>query len=150
MTSFLVIGYGNELRGDDAAGPCAARWIAARGLSDVTALAVPQLTPELAEVLKDAERVVLVDAGADGADEVRLTRLEAAAGTGAGHTSDPRWLLALTEMLYAHRPEAWLLTIPTADFALGAPLSAAARAGLAVALRRVSDLIRTHTHSTSG
>ena len=38
MTPFLVIGYGNELRGDDALGPCAARRIAGWGLADVTAL----------------------------------------------------------------------------------------------------------------
>ena len=28
MTPFLVIGYGNELRGDDASGPCVARRVA--------------------------------------------------------------------------------------------------------------------------
>jgi len=42
----LVIGYGSELRGDDAAGPTAARRLRSTGLS---ALDVHQLTPEIAE-----------------------------------------------------------------------------------------------------
>jgi hydrogenase maturation protease len=138
MKRLLVIGYGNELRGDDAVGPCAARVVAEWGLPGVTALAVPQLTPELALALKDVDRVVFVDAGA----ELDVRRLEAATGTCAGHTSDPHGLLALTEALYVHRPEAWLLTIPVTDFELGAPLSLAAQRGLAVALRRLSNLIR--------
>jgi hydrogenase maturation protease len=145
MTPFLVIGYGNELRGDDAVGPCAARRLAEEGWPDVTALAVGQLTPELAAEMQDAAVAVFIDACADEAEgEVRLRRLEAAAGTGGAHGSDPGWLLALTEALFARRPEAWLLTIPATQFELGAPLSTAARNGLSVAVRRVEDLIGAH------
>ncbi len=143
MTPVLVIGYGNELRGDDAAGPEAARRVAAWGKSGVAALAVHQLTPELAAVLAETEMVVFVDAGADGvASEVRL-KPEAGVRAGMGHASDPCRLLALTEAVYGRRPEAWLITILAADFGLGADLSAAARAGLSIALRRIDRLICT-------
>jgi len=142
MTPLLVIGYGNELRGDDASGPCVARRVADWGRPEVDGLAVHQLTPELAAALAGAEVVVFVDARVeDGGREVCLRRLEAGPGTVMGHTSDPRWLLALAEALHGRRPEAWLATIPAADFGLGGRLSATATAGVAVALRQIDRLV---------
>jgi hydrogenase maturation protease len=58
----VVIGYGNTLRGDDGAGPAVAQAIADRALPGVRSLAVPQLTPELAEIVAEANLVVFVDA----------------------------------------------------------------------------------------
>ena len=55
----LVIGYGNELRRDDGLGPRVAASLAGPG---VRALAVRQLTPELAEEVATARLVVFVDA----------------------------------------------------------------------------------------
>ena len=142
MTPFLVIGYGNELRGDDAAGPCVARRVAGWGRPEVDGLAVHQLTPELAAALAGAEMVVFVDACAAGEErEVCVRRLEAGPGAVVGHTSDPRWLLALAEAAYGRRPEAWLVTVPAADFGLGGRLSATATEGVAVALRQIDRLV---------
>ena len=68
-TSLLVIGYGNALRGDDGAGPCAARLFGERcaaqpGPDDTQsrALALHQLLPELVDDLAQAARVVFLDA----------------------------------------------------------------------------------------
>ena len=67
-TSLLVIGYGNALRGDDGAGPCAARLFGERcaarpgGDGAPRALAVIQLLPELVDELAQAARVVFIDA----------------------------------------------------------------------------------------
>jgi hydrogenase maturation protease len=142
MTPFLVIGYGNEMRGDDAAGPCVARRVAAWGRPEVDGLAVHQLTPELAAALAGAEVVVFVDACVkDRERAVCLRRLEAGPAAVMGHTSDPRWLLSLADALYGRRPEAWLVTIPAADFGLGERLSPLARTGLAVALRHINRLV---------
>jgi hydrogenase maturation protease len=141
MTLFLVIGYGNELRGDDAVGPAVARCVSAWNRPEVAGLPVHQLTPELAAVLADAEIVIFVDASADPAQrEVRLEKLESGSWTTAGHTSDPRCLLTLTEALYDRRPEAWLIIIPASDFSFGARLSPKARAGREAALRRIHHL----------
>ncbi len=142
MTPFLVIGYGNELRGDDAAGPRTARAVAAWGRPEVAGLAVHQLTPELAAALAEAEVVVFVDARVDDdGREACLRRLEAAPGADMGHISDPHWLLAVTEALYSRGPEAWLATIPAANFGLGGWLSATAEAGVAAALRQIDRLV---------
>jgi Ni,Fe-hydrogenase maturation factor len=105
-------------------------------------LALHQLTPETAQTLQAVEVVVFVDACVDIKErDVCLRRLEAGPGAGMGHTSDPRWLLALTEALYGWRPEAWLLTIPATDFGLGARPSPTTQAGMAIALRQISRLV---------
>ena len=58
MTADLVvIGYGNELRGDDGAGPRVARAVAAHNLPGVQIITAHQLTPEMADGLAEA-RVV--------------------------------------------------------------------------------------------
>jgi Ni,Fe-hydrogenase maturation factor len=60
--STLVIGCGNDLRGDDALGPLAATAVAAWDMPGVQALAVHQLMPELAEALAEADLAIFVDA----------------------------------------------------------------------------------------
>lgn len=58
----LVIGYGNELRGDDGVGPKVAEAVEAWKLAGVSVLALRQLTPELAADLAVVRRVIFVDA----------------------------------------------------------------------------------------
>jgi hydrogenase maturation protease len=120
----LVIGYGNPLRGDDAAGPLLAGRVAAWELPGVTAVAVHQLTPELAAQLAECDRAVFLDAR-QGGGEIGLRQL-APAETHAGleHASDPARLLALTRDLFGSSPEAWLLTLPGVEFGFGTGLSA--------------------------
>ena len=60
--NFLVIGYGNTLRSDDGAGQRVAEKIGQWELPGVGALAVHQLTPELAENIAQADAVIFVDA----------------------------------------------------------------------------------------
>jgi hydrogenase maturation protease len=137
----LVIGYGNELRRDDGIGPCVARAVAAWNHPGLLALAVPQLTPELADDLAFVDRVVFVDAGREGPFAVRSLLPAASGGGGRSHLSDPRGLLALTEALYGHRPTAWLVTVPAADLGLGTGLSDTARQGADEALRQIELLL---------
>jgi hydrogenase maturation protease len=140
----VVIGYGNDLRGDDAAGPRVAAAVAGWDAPGVWALAVHQLTPELAEALAAAERVVFVDACASPEQAEVETQLivPAARDTALGHTCDPRMLLALAESLYGYRPLAWSITVPAQSFALGADLSPVAERGIAGALRQIRELIQ--------
>ena len=143
-TRLLVIGYGNELRRDDGVGPRAARAVAAWQLPGVEGVAAHQLTPELAERIGEAERVVFVDAGQD---DVVLARPVGPGRTAQalGHTGDPRELLALAEALYGHRPEVWLMTLPAPDLGFGEGLSAMAEHGLAEALRQIRTSFASQT-----
>src|SRR5258708_21465848 len=63
MTKTLVIGYGNELCGDDGLGWRVAQDLAARQFDgDVEIMALRQLNPELAEPISQADRVIFIDA----------------------------------------------------------------------------------------
>ncbi len=110
----LIIGYGSPIRGDDAIGPLAADALAATALPPgVEVLSRHILTAELVEPMAAVERVIFLDAAADGAPgEVRLRRLapDAAAPSSMAHFHDPRELLAWCQALYRHAPAAWLIT----------------------------------------
>jgi hydrogenase maturation protease len=128
---WVVIGYGNELRGDDGVGPRVARAVAMLGLPSVRCCAVHQLTPELAEMLSEADRAIFVDASLSSTGTAEMTLLAPVpVGSGWGHTSDPRWLLALTTAVYGHAPAAWLITVPAANVEYGVGLSAQAERGM--------------------
>jgi hydrogenase maturation protease len=140
----LVIGYGNEQRGDDALGPLVARAVASWELPEVQTIALHQLTPELAPILAGAKTVLFVDAERhDNGAECRLRDLDPRPTDGlAGHTADPQALLALADTLYGRRPRAWWLTLPAHSFTFGAVLSPAASRGMLLALRFLRDLLR--------
>ncbi len=48
MADILVLGYGNELRGDDGLGPLVARTVADANIPGVRVLTARQLLPEFA------------------------------------------------------------------------------------------------------
>ena len=135
----LVIGYGNELRGDDAIGPRVAEAVGTWQLPGVRVLAVPQLTPELSEDIAAARRVVFVDATSEPSiHEVQVRPLDArAVDSGGSHCSDPAGLLALAQAVFGQASLAWLIAVPAADFAFGAPLSPLAQRGVEAALARL-------------
>jgi hydrogenase maturation protease len=134
----LVIGYGNELRGDDGAGPAAARAVAGR--PGIRAVDVHQLTPELVEEMAEVERVIFVDADASGMGAVHSRRLTPRLDAAPGHALDPAGLLGLTEWLHGHAPPAWLVMVPGERFDLGAGLSPRTAAGVAQAVELIDWL----------
>jgi hydrogenase maturation protease len=138
----LVIGYGNTLRSDDGVGPRVAMSAASWARPDLTALAVHQLTPELAAPLVGAGLAIFVDARLAGAEmAVEVVRLlPRAARETMGHALDPGALLAMGQVLYGRAPRSWLVTIPVADLAVGEGLSSTAERGAAEALERIAGL----------
>lgn len=155
-TSFLVIGYGNQLRGDDGIGQLVAAEIEQWNLPQVCVEAVHQLTPELAAMLASVHGVIFVDAcvyageveellNAETAEfPVTVERIEPATEGGSfslGHLSNPRSLLALTLALYGHAPQGWLVSVPGIHFELSDRLSPIAEKGVAAALEQIEQLI---------
>lgn len=148
--SVVVIGYGNDLRGDDAAGLHVAAAVESWRVDGVGVFAIRQLMPELAETLAAAQLAIFVDAcpvshtasgnGDTPGVEVRRLTPDASASP-IGHTSDPRRLLALAQALYGAHPEAWLVTVPAVTFELGAALSPTAARGVEAALREIRGLM---------
>ena len=141
-----LIGYGNDLRGDDAVGQRVAAAVAKARLPDVRALAVHQLTPELAAQLADAQLAIFVDASGAERELMDICArpiVPVSSHVMAGHTADPRTLLALAQLVYGRYPQAWWITIPALRYDFGADLSPEARRGAAAALGRIRALVRT-------
>jgi hydrogenase maturation protease len=110
---FLVIGYGNTLRGDDGVGPRVAEAIEQLSLPGVRTLICQQLSPEYADPVSQAHTVVFVDAAVDTPREVQLRKIEPSESAQLmAHAADPRTMLALARDVFGHAPQAWWLTIP--------------------------------------
>jgi hydrogenase maturation protease len=137
--TMLVIGYGNELRSDDAVGPLCARAVACWQRPDVSAIDVHQLTPELACDLGNVPYAVFVDAGLPGST-LEVREVVAQATVRLGHTSDPCDLLALAQLLHGRQPRAWLITVPATSLELGEGLSPECERRLDAALRHIREL----------
>jgi len=129
----LIIGYGNELRGDDAVGPLAARKLADRGFD---ALALHQLTPELAERIAAARAVIFLDA--DACVPPRHVMVEPLVPDGApstlGHYGGSAGLLFLAQTVYGACPDAWLVRIGAESFEFGEGMSEAAEQAVRAAI----------------
>lgn len=122
----LVIGYGNALRGDDAAGVCAATRVAAR-FPQSRVIVAGQLTPDLADDIAAAAQVVFIDAYAANGEGARL-RIERIAGNHAArnalaHRADPAALVALAKRLYGSTADAWVVGVPAFCLAAGDAIS---------------------------
>ena len=150
----LAICYGNPLRGDDGLGWEVARRLGGKPLPAHARIEVcQQLTPELAEPMSQAERVVFVDARAGGnPGEITFTTLHAADGllNPVGHALAPESLLALSRHLYGKVPEAVMCSVAGRHFGLGETLSPEVAQVLPVVALQVWEcLTDDHRESTS-
>ena len=80
MMSTLIIGVGNEFRGDDGVGIVIARRLRAEAPAHVTILEASGEGAALMETWKGAPRVILIDATRSGSPPGTIHRLDAHAG----------------------------------------------------------------------
>ena len=147
--TFVVLGYGNPQRGDDAIGWHVVSQVQALNLPNVEIQAVKQLTPELSEKLAAADFAFFVDACKfNCGDTVKVKPLDAygcePGGSGVpacGHGCDPATLLALTQSVYGRYPQAWWVEVPASHFQPDAGLSDLAKQGIVQALQAIQALI---------
>ena len=139
----LVIGYGNTLRGDDGVGPRVAEAVGHLRLPGVRTLICPLLTPELADPISRAEKVIFVDAAVDAPNEVQWRRLEPNETSQLmAHAADPRTMLALARDVFGHAPQAWWLTIPAVKLDFSEELTPEAQRGFEEAMEKIQELCR--------
>ena len=139
MPHTLVIGYGNPLRGDDAAGYAAAELLRGRlSHSEVEIVSEQQLLPEMMQAISQASRVIFIDASVSGrAGKFHRIPLRPAPVCGRfTHHSTPESLLAGAQALYGHTPEAVHYLIPGRFFEAGQEMTPSVR-------RAVNDLVET-------
>jgi hydrogenase maturation protease len=141
----LIIGYGNPLCGDDGVG-----WAVIDALQEVvpdgSAVAVHQLTPELAEPVSQARVVIFVDAAVEGEPgELACFALEGDAGwqpaLHGSHLTTPDALLAMALDLFGRRPPAYMVTIAGESFELSESLTPTVEAAATKAIDRVLELV---------
>jgi len=138
----LVIGYGNSLRRDDGVGPRVAEAIEELHLPGVRTLVCQLLSPEYADPIARARRVIFVDAAVDKTDGVHFRKLEPGETSQLmAHAADPRTMLALARDVFGHAPEAWWLTIPAIYLGFGADYSPEAEAGFQTAVAEIKKLV---------
>jgi hydrogenase maturation protease len=148
---YLIIGYGNTLRGDDGAGQRVAERVSDWNLTNARSLCLHQLTPEVAAEIAEAEVVIFVDAltpTEETITQVQITQLEAEETPSQwAHFQDPRSLLLLTQKLYGKTPIAYQVGIPAENFAFGESLSTTTEAAVEQALAEIHKLICDLTHT---
>ena len=147
----LIIGYGNPLRGDDGVGWRVAEEAAAV-LPDppVTVLTVQLLTPELADPISRSDRLILIDAAAEGSPgKVRCFPIAAGSAAAASlaigtHEVTLDRLLGMAQELFGRCPPAHMVTIAGESFEVSEALTATVEAAVAEALACVLELAGDH------
>ncbi|MBI1296634.1 hydrogenase maturation protease [bacterium] len=143
--STLIVAYGNPLRGDDGVGWQAAILLARELKDQVQVLTRHQLTPELAETLSEASRVIFIDAAAQGpAGEVHCRAVERTGELAAQpftHHVAPADLLTAAHTLYGHAPTGYLITVNGGSFGYTETLSPAVEAALPGVLTQVREIV---------
>jgi hydrogenase maturation protease len=142
MSRVLVIGYGNTLRGDDAAGVHAAELIAKRH-PEITCVYLHQLVPELAEQIAEYDLIFFIDA------QKNITKPNARLASPKSETDQPRThfispesLLALSQQLYQRLPaEAYVVGIPASQFEFSESLSESTEQAMHECVDLVSRMI---------
>ncbi len=135
---WLVIGFGNDLAGDDGFGIAVAEQIKKRAAYDlamqitIKVIATRILAPELLEDINIADAVIFIDASAALTDglpkKIDLQKsisseLECGSSIFLSHRCNPLTLMQLSQTLYNHNPPAWLYAIGSCHFGLFENLS---------------------------
>lgn len=144
----LLIGYGNPLRCDDRIGQYLAETLG-ECWAQTIALHDTQLTPEMAEPISRAERVVFIDASigaspgtvaceavsaaSDASDAVNVARLT--------HHVTPAWLLRAAHTLYGSVPAGLLVSVVGESFQLSTAFSPTIEALIPTITEQVREII---------
>ncbi|MBL9152363.1 MAG: hydrogenase maturation protease [Verrucomicrobiales bacterium] len=149
MSRVLVIGVGNALRGDDAAGLHVARRLRGRGMENVHESGGE--TASLMERWRDANVVLLADAAQSGAPAGTVTRLDASTRPlpaaflhCSTHAFGVAEAVELSRSLGTLPPKVIVFGIEGTNFEHGATLSPEVESGVADAVRQIETEVKSH------
>ncbi len=149
---FLIVGYGNEQRGDDAVGPLVANAVADWNLPSIKSMSVRYLTEELVHDVAATDYAIFVTACDDSSrartiqiDPVEQgSRMFHALAVKDIHTCNPRSLLDLSQQIYGREPLAWFLQIPIENVTEGEVLSSKTEHWGDQAVRTIEQFLKTY------
>lgn len=148
MPGILIIGYGNLLRGDDAAGVLAARELERYFQDDdeVEVIAAQELMPEMAEVVSRSNLVLFLDgSNQESPGSIDSTPVEPEGDAcGLTHHLSPASLLKVTQQVYGQAPTAMSLTLAGWSFALNHGLSSGTSERLPEFIRQAKEIVATY------
>lgn len=137
----LVIGCGNDLRGDDAVGRVAANLVET-AFVDCRTLSVVQLLPEHAEAIADSRLLILIDAAMNlPSGTVTCDRHSPLVVDHTSHGLGLGNILAMSRDLYRSLPDVYCIRVGAECFGLGDSLSPAVRNAIPTVLRHVRHLL---------
>jgi hydrogenase maturation protease len=149
MPTVLIVAYGNPLRCDDGVAWRAADALENKFSSDVEILRLHQLTPELADTVRNFGTVILVDAAScDGSQQkpgmIRVEEIRGGTSEPArfSHVLSPKKILDLALQLYGANPRAFVVTVAGENFGHGDSLSAPVASALPELIARIERLIK--------
>jgi hydrogenase maturation protease len=150
MPAALIVAYGNPLRSDDGLAWRAADALAPKfSESDVEIFRLHQLTPELADTVRNFGTVIFVDAASSDAslDKPGTIRLEEIRGSTSeparfSHVLSPKKVLDLSLQLYGASPRTFVITVTGESFGHGDSLSPSVASALPELVARIEHLMK--------
>ncbi len=139
MKKTLIIGYGNDSRNDDGAGWFVVKELSKLGLPGVTLETAHQLEVDHADVIRDYDEVLFVDAAIPESPEPWWTE-EVDPGFrshAVAHFMTPGDVLGLCRALYGKAPRGRLFSIRGHDFNFGTKLSPETREAAMEVVREI-------------
>jgi hydrogenase maturation protease len=150
MPHILIVAYGNPMRSDDGVA-----WRAADALaSEFPEAAVDihrlhQLTPELADTLRNYRCVIFVDASScdDPLTQAGTIRVEEILGGASeparfSHVLSPKKVLDLAAQLYGASPRTFVVTVAGESFTHGDSLSPVVARAVPELIARITELVQ--------
>jgi hydrogenase maturation protease len=147
-SDFWIIGYGNSQRRDDGIGPYIVKRLKPlfEHRSDVHLLVLHQLELDVINMLKNAHRILFVDATMEMLAEGRHwaeIQPELKAMPCLIHQVSPSFILGLLQCLYHQRPETWLVSIAGNDFRFGSGLSPGVQKRVEKVICEITEFVLT-------
>lgn len=112
-----IIGYGNELRGEDAFGLDVIKKLKKLELKDTKLISAFQLTPELVLELLEADEIIFVDASLDEQHHYILAcPLMEQNSLNLSHHISPKTIIYMLNSLYGKYPEFYIYSMLSNSF----------------------------------
>ncbi|XOB61938.1 hypothetical protein ACMC56_15240 [Campylobacterota bacterium DY0563] len=113
----IIVGFGNELRGEDAFGIDVLSSLQKFKLKNTKLISTFQLTPELSLELKEAKRIIFIDASYSEENQYKLAcTLENNSSSSLSHHITIKTLMTMINTLYNKEPSYEVYSMLTNSF----------------------------------
>ncbi|MDQ1337866.1 MAG: hypothetical protein QG617_833 [Campylobacterota bacterium] len=113
----VIIGYGNELRGEDAFGLDVIKELQKLTLKETKFISAHQLTPEMVLELQEADEIVFIDTCHDEKNPCTLAcSLVEQSSLNLSHHISPKTVIYMLKNLYAKNPNFYIYSMMSGSF----------------------------------